>query len=244
MEQAVFLFEHKKTAYPPLPFKLGSYKFTKVKQAAEFIEELEKFHFGEMPFRRNDTHGKVAEHCKEHKVHFEYTHYFDREEFVFQNAPNMTALMRRFKKKITTKGGKWDEQAKAEEEAKRRDEEAQRLVKEAAERLHTEEERRASQEAAEKAEEAKRKLDEELRKQEAERIKLTQQLASETAAGKAQEVENPEVQTPQVPATSIPMVPTLKLVPFVQEKGKEIPDFNTVYYDHNKENNKEDREES
>ena len=27
------------------------------------------------------------------------------------------------------------------------------------------------------------------------------------------------------------MVPTLKLVPFVQEKGKEIHDFNTVYYD-------------
>ena len=44
-------------------------------------------------------------------------------------------------------------------------------------------------------------------------------------------MENPEVQTPQVPATSIPMVPTLRLVPFVQEKGKEIPDFNTVYYD-------------
>ena len=45
-----FLFEHKKTAYPPLPFKLGSYKFTKVKQVAEFVEELEKFHFGENPF--------------------------------------------------------------------------------------------------------------------------------------------------------------------------------------------------
>ena len=44
-------------------------------------------------------------------------------------------------------------------------------------------------------------------------------------------MENPEVQTPQVPATSIPRVPTLKLVPFVQEKGKEIPDFNTVFYD-------------
>ena len=29
-----FLFEHKKTAYPPLPFRLGSYRFTKVKQAA------------------------------------------------------------------------------------------------------------------------------------------------------------------------------------------------------------------
>ena len=46
-----FLFQHKKTAYPPLPFKLGSYKFTRVKQATEFIEELGKFHFGEMPFR-------------------------------------------------------------------------------------------------------------------------------------------------------------------------------------------------
>ena len=46
----IFMFEHKKTAYPPFPFKLGSYKFTKVKQDAEFIEELQKFHFGEMPF--------------------------------------------------------------------------------------------------------------------------------------------------------------------------------------------------
>ena len=27
------------------------------------------------------------------------------------------------------------------------------------------------------------------------------------------------------------MVPTLKLVPFVQKKGEEIPDFNTVFYD-------------
>ena len=112
------------------------------------------------------------------------------------------------------------------------------MVKEAVERLHTEGEKRASQEAAEKAEEAakeaeeaKRKLDEELQKQEAEKIKLTQQLASETAAGKTQEMENPEVQTPQVPATGIPMVPTLRPVPFVQEKGKEIPDFNTIYYD-------------
>src|SRR5712692_7612829 len=69
-----FLFEHKKTAYTPLPFKLGSYKFTKVKKASEFVEELERFHFGEMPFRRNDTQGKVAGHCKELIVHFEGTH--------------------------------------------------------------------------------------------------------------------------------------------------------------------------
>ena len=56
-----FLFEHKKTAYPPLPFKLGSYKFTRVKKYDEFVEELERFHFGEMPIHRNDSRGKVAE---------------------------------------------------------------------------------------------------------------------------------------------------------------------------------------
>ena len=43
-----FLFQYKKTAYPSLPFKLGNYKFANVKQAPEFIEELGKFHFGEM----------------------------------------------------------------------------------------------------------------------------------------------------------------------------------------------------
>ena len=44
-------------------------------------------------------------------------------------------------------------------------------------------------------------------------------------------MEKPEVQDPQVPVTSTPMVPTLKLVPFVQKVGEEIPDFNTVFYD-------------
>ena len=126
-----FLFEHKKAAYPPFPFKLESYRFTKVKKADEFVEELESFHFGEMPFHRNEFQGKVARHYKENKensVHFEYTHHWDREESVFRNALNMIALRRRFKKKITTKGGKGDEQAKAKEEAKRRNEEAQRLA--------------------------------------------------------------------------------------------------------------------
>ena len=103
------MFQHKNIACPPLPFRLGNYKFTRVKQAAEFIEELGKFHFGEMPFRRNDTLGKIAKHCKEHKVFFKYTHHFDKEESVFRNAPNMTALNRRFKKKITTIGGKGEE---------------------------------------------------------------------------------------------------------------------------------------
>ena len=57
-----FLFEHKKAVYPPLPFKLESYRFTRVKKADEFVEELERFHFGEMPFHRNDSRNKVADH--------------------------------------------------------------------------------------------------------------------------------------------------------------------------------------
>ena len=66
-------------------------------------------------------------------------------------------------------------------------------------------------------------------------MKLTQaereQSASKIAGGKTKEKENPEVRDPQVPTTSTPVVPTLKLVPFVQKKGEEIPDFNTVFYD-------------
>ena len=57
-----FLFEHKKVAYPLLPFRLGSYEFTRVKKADEFVEELKKFHFGEMPFHKNESHNKVVEH--------------------------------------------------------------------------------------------------------------------------------------------------------------------------------------
>ena len=101
-----FLFEYKKVTYPPIPFRLGSYKFSRVKKADEFVEELEKFHFGEIYFHRNDSRNKVTEHCKEANVHFEYTSHWDKDESIFRNAENMTALKRRFKKKITTKGGK------------------------------------------------------------------------------------------------------------------------------------------
>ena len=124
----IFLFEHKKAAYPPLPFKLGSYKFTRVRKADEFVEELERFHFGEMPFHRNDSRNKVANHCKENNIHFEYTHHWDREESIFRSALNITALRRRLKKKVTTKCGKGDEQAKSDEEARKRNEDAQRLA--------------------------------------------------------------------------------------------------------------------
>ena len=128
-----FLFEHKKVAYPPFPFRLGSYKFTRVKKADEFVEELGKFHFGEMRFHRNDSQNKVAEHCKEAIVHFEYTNHWDREESIFCSAQNITTLRRRFKKKITTKGGKGqDEQEKAEEEeTRKRNEDVRRLSQEA-----------------------------------------------------------------------------------------------------------------
>ena len=67
------MFEHKKVGYPSLPFRLGSYKFTRVKKADEFVEELGKFHFGEINFRRNDSRNKVVEHCRDVNVHFEYT---------------------------------------------------------------------------------------------------------------------------------------------------------------------------
>ena len=162
-----FLFQKKKAAYPPLPFKLGSCSFANVKQAAKFIEELGKFHFGEMTFRRNDTHSKVAEHCRKHKLYFEYSHHYDKDESVYRNAPNMAALRKRFKPKNPTKGGKGSEQdkaeqAKAEEAAKRIREEARRLEDEAAEwmRKGEEEKRKAAQEAAERANEAARETEE------------------------------------------------------------------------------------
>ena len=72
----------------------------------------------------------------------------------------------------------------------------------------------------------------------------TEQSASDIAGGKTQDVENLEVQDPQVPATSTPMVPTLNMVPFVQKKGEEIPDFNTIYYDRTTKRIMKKREES
>ena len=55
-----FLFDMKKFVYPLLPFCIRSYKFTKVKSAPDFVRELEKFHFGEKHFCRNDEWDKVS----------------------------------------------------------------------------------------------------------------------------------------------------------------------------------------
>ena len=50
-----FLFDTENVVYPPLPFCIGGYNFTKVKIAHDFVKELENFHFGEKSFCRNDA---------------------------------------------------------------------------------------------------------------------------------------------------------------------------------------------
>ena len=75
-----YLFDIKKVVFPPVPFYVGSYKLNKVKNAPEFVKELEIFHFGEKSFHQNDSQGKVAAHKAAHKVNFKYTDYIDKEE--------------------------------------------------------------------------------------------------------------------------------------------------------------------
>ena len=65
----------KKMIYPPIPFYLGSYKFSKVKSALDFVKGLENFHFGEKSFHRNDSQGKVVVHCALVEVNFEYSNH-------------------------------------------------------------------------------------------------------------------------------------------------------------------------
>ena len=78
-----FMFKQNKGVYSPVSFYMGSYKFSKVKSATEFIKELEYFHFGEMSFHRNDSENKVADYCIAAGVHFEYTDFWDKDEEVF-----------------------------------------------------------------------------------------------------------------------------------------------------------------
>ena len=70
-----FLFEQKKAVYPPVPFYIGSYRFSKVKSAREIVKELEYLYFGEISFHRNDSEDKVANYCAAAGVHFEYANY-------------------------------------------------------------------------------------------------------------------------------------------------------------------------
>ena len=122
---------------------MGSYKFSKVKSASDFVKELEYFPFGEISFHRNDSEDKVANYCAAARVHFEYTNYWDKNEEIFLNARNMTDLRKWFKQNITIEGGKGkvvEQQKKQEEEvAKKRGEEALKLLQEAEYRLANEE---------------------------------------------------------------------------------------------------------
>ena len=68
----------KKVVFPPLPFYVGSYKFTKVKNAPEFVKELEHLHFGEKDFHWNDSQGKVVAYKATLKLNFEYIYYVDK----------------------------------------------------------------------------------------------------------------------------------------------------------------------
>ena len=86
------LFDLKKVVFPPLPFYVGSYKFSKVKSAPDFIKEMEIFHFKEKSFHKNDSQGKVATHGALLKVNFEYIHHVEKEEEVYINFYSMTSL--------------------------------------------------------------------------------------------------------------------------------------------------------
>ena len=85
---------------------MGSYKFTKVKNALEFVKELENFHFGENYFHRNDSQGKVAAYKAALKVHFEYVDYVEKEEEMYRNIYNMTSLKKQLKLKTFEAGDK------------------------------------------------------------------------------------------------------------------------------------------
>ena len=91
-----FLFDPKKEAFPPVPFCIGSYKFTKVKGASKFVKYLENFHFGEKSLYRNDSHGKFVEHCAVIGICYEYKNHFDKDEEVCRATNNITNLRKRF----------------------------------------------------------------------------------------------------------------------------------------------------
>ena len=59
---------------------------------------------------------KLQSIAKEVNVHFEYTNFWDKDEEIFRNAKNMTALKKIFKQKITIVGSKGKTTKKAAKE--------------------------------------------------------------------------------------------------------------------------------
>ena len=122
------LFNLKKVVFPPLPFYVGSYKFTKVKSTPEFVKELEIFHFGENSFHRNDSQGKVAAYKVALKSNFEYVDYMDKDEQMYRKVYNMTALKKKLRLKTITARDKCSGSNNLE--PKSQEEEASRKIKE------------------------------------------------------------------------------------------------------------------
>ena len=73
----------KKVVFSLMSFYVGSYKFSKVKSAPDFVKYLENFHFGEKSFHRNDSQGKVAAYRALVKVNFKYVDYLDKDKEVY-----------------------------------------------------------------------------------------------------------------------------------------------------------------
>ena len=92
-----FLFDMKNFVFPPMPFYVSSYKFSRVKSALDFVKDLEDFHFGEKFFHRNNSRDKLVAQCAMVKENFEYSDYLDKDEEIFKNACNMTALNKQFR---------------------------------------------------------------------------------------------------------------------------------------------------
>ena len=60
----------KKASWPPFLVVVGAYRFEKVKEFIEFTQNLEKYHFGQEKFKRNDWKCKVINHCAIVKYHW------------------------------------------------------------------------------------------------------------------------------------------------------------------------------
>ena len=73
------LFNLKKVLFPPLPFYVGSYKFSKVKSAPEFIKELECF-----ILVKRDFTGMIPK-AGYFKVNFEYVDYVEKGEEMYRD---------------------------------------------------------------------------------------------------------------------------------------------------------------
>ena len=87
----------KKVSWFPLPIVVG-YKISKVKEVVDLNKDLDIFHFGEINFYINDSHGKFFNHCVIVKFHSTYVGQFCVEEEMYRWAQSLEDLPKRKKK--------------------------------------------------------------------------------------------------------------------------------------------------